>query len=153
MPIVEKATGEDLPWLRSAYRAMLAERQDQGMNFLPTDETVDWVMSHVVAPAVDDKSDGMFVAREDGKTVGALYWCRSPHPFRTRYEWACGWGMWVVPEWRQKGVIKALLEYARAWAKQHGIDRVLDQALTDAARRAVFAAGWTVSEDVVILEV
>lgn len=150
---IEKARDEDLSDLRKMYLLMLMERQEQGHNFLANEETVDWFMTTVLEPAVASEDDGVFVARDHGAVIGALFWCEAPMPIRTRYKWACSWGMYVLMGWRGQGIARAMLEHAGEWAKRRGISRVLDEALTPAARDAATKAGWKISPDVVILEV
>lgn len=70
--------------------------------------------------AMHDGCGGVFMAEHEGIRVGMARVLRSPSDPPS-----CGlYGMWVAPHARRKGVGRALMEAAFAWALEAGVDEM-----------------------------
>jgi RimJ/RimL family protein N-acetyltransferase len=63
----------------------------------------------------------LFVAEVDGELVGRLSLARDPHPASAH---VADLGLMVAAGWRRRGVGRALLEQAVAWAREAGIRKL-----------------------------
>jgi GNAT superfamily N-acetyltransferase len=79
-----------------------------------------------------------FVATEGSETVGMA--TGIPAPVGDERELV---GMWVAPEWRQRGVARALVTAVAAWAREDGATRLTLGVIAgnEGARAAYLAMG------------
>ena len=109
---ISQASAKHIPELRHLYAEFLKERDNQDYRLLPGKQTVDGMFGLMFVPAIIEKR-GVFVAVEDEKVVGALFWITVKDPFPTRFSEVLGYGQYSLPEYRGKGVIKQLMDYGR----------------------------------------
>ena len=89
------------------YLAMLEAR--------PLESVRDWVSENI------ENDIPQFLALEDNQVIG---WCDIMPKETTGFEHVGVLGMGVLPDFRKKGIGKALLEITLAKAKENGIEKI-----------------------------
>ena len=77
-----------------------------------------------VTAAINDESKGIYlVARAEGKAIGSLMLTREWSDWNNQWYW---WiqSVYVMPEYRKKGVYKALYATLKEMAKENGVAQI-----------------------------
>lgn len=149
--IVRRAGAEDMRDSLVHYGAFLLERAAQDYIFLPTGETIEFFYQKIFMPAVVNEA-GVFVAELEGELVGSLWWVLDALPLRMRYLQGLSFGQFVLPQWRGKGVFRAMLAFASDDFRKKGVRRVLDMVHIPQAEKSAHEAGFRTSKNIVILD-
>src|SRR5262245_7692603 len=67
----------------------------------------------------------LFTARERGELIGMAMYMLSPHPHHAGYAFAICDTLGVNPDYRGRGVGRALVEFAEKHLRAHGMDYML----------------------------
>jgi len=106
---LQPATTEDRQTLVDLYLALLMHLAEFDAAVTATDAAAQWWVDHVFLPAAG-RGEPVLIAREPaGPAIGGIFWPVGPQPGP---KIAFGYGTYVVPGWRRKGVGAALREAA-----------------------------------------
>jgi ribosomal protein S18 acetylase RimI-like enzyme len=101
------------------------------------------------AQQLTSPSEVTFLAERGGQVVGILRCVDSGgSPLLLPAQYAYVSSVYVLPEARQSGVLRALMEHAEAWARDAGLEefRLHSVATSDAANSAWDALGFEIVE-------
>jgi GNAT superfamily N-acetyltransferase len=94
----------------------------------------------IFAAQLDSDNEAMFLAERDGTTVGLIRCVEtaaSPLLMPDRYCYVSS--VFVRPEFRRKGVLRALLRHAQGWCRGRGLT---EMRLHSVGTREASAAAW-----------
>lgn len=143
---IRLARPEDAPIFEALWRDYLTEYHKQGGELLPTRRNLVAFLELFSAYTTNTTADAPMgvcvLADEDG----VLLWGDTGPPrVDTRYDpLAFGWGTYVVPEMRQRGIAREMREFARPLLKALGFKNVQGTAL-NANKPGILSAesfGW-----------
>lgn len=136
---VRRATSSDLDVVVALRIALLREYHEHPIygRLRPDAETR---ARPVFAAQLDSENEVMFLAGEDNVAVGLLRCVESaasPLLIPDRYCYVSS--VYVRPEYRRKGVLRAMLERARGWCRDRGLT---EMRLHNVGTRASSASAW-----------
>ena len=120
--LIRQATAQDVPLLQKLNQEVFVDNYEYDQDLM-----MDWAMGepgkNYFTKAVSSEESACYIAEIDNKAVGYLSIGYKRTPFRkSRYLEVENIG--VSPEFRSKGVGAMLIKKAKAWAKEHGYQRL-----------------------------
>ena len=127
---VRLATKGDRLEFLGRWREMLQENYRIGGEIIPSDVNVERY-GDLFDVYVSGMAEGVVVVAEDeGEIVAVLMWGFGGEPFETRFsKFAVGWGTYVAPSHRRRGLSDRVRDYGEERLKQLGFKTVLGQAV------------------------
>lgn len=127
---VRTATPADRDGFLVLWAAYLESQRELGGDILPTARSLEF-FGRLFDLYVADKLEGALVlAEHDGDFVGVVMWGEMPRLFDVRWKKpAQGWGTYVAPKARGKGVSDKLREAAKKSLREQGFDVVIGYVL------------------------
>ena len=108
MPLqIKPASQEDRKYVVEAFLNLLEYLDEFGHDIPPYRENAEWLVDQVFLPAAA-RGEPVLLAWEGQTLVGALFWVIPAGPPRMRYKQAVGYGTYVDPDYRNRGVAKQL---------------------------------------------
>jgi GNAT superfamily N-acetyltransferase len=135
-------TPDDEPELSTMLMDFLRDTYAEGYDFLPTSENADTFLEIGLTAAAD--GDPVLLAEEDGMPVAFIMWIGAPPALRlqVRDRVCIGWGTYVDPHYRQRGIGAALRERGHEIARAKGYTRLDGYGYYDAPKRLMERNGW-----------
>lgn len=145
---VRPATTRDLETV-VALRIALVREHGQNPIYRRLRPDVTTRARRLFAQQLDNPSEVTFLAERDGRAVGILRCVDSAgSPLLQPAQYAYVSSVYVIPEARRSGVMKALVDHAVAWARSAGLDEFRLHSVADSpeANSAWDALGFQIVE-------
>lgn len=123
---IRRATVDDLPWMRMLYAALAAEQTAMQADPYPAfggDADLD-AFTLGVYRSLDLPAAGIFVAADGNRVVGFLGGEIMTREVGMPRQYGHAHYLYVLPEYRKKGVARALMEHGATWAAEQGVSTV-----------------------------
>jgi ribosomal protein S18 acetylase RimI-like enzyme len=146
---VRRATLGDLPIIVELRIALLRENADHPVYGQLRGDARDRAYD-VFGAQLHSTQEVMFLAERDGEVVGILRCVDTPNsPLLDPARYCYVSSVYVRPQARRRGVLKALLRRATDWCRERGLDEMrLHNVPGGSAGAAWSAEGFTVMEEV-----
>ncbi len=79
----------------------------------------------VVYKLLAENRDALIIAEENSKIIGyLLYKLDASYPFKVKEKWSYISDIYILPEYRRKGIGKALINYLEEILRKNGINKI-----------------------------
>jgi GNAT superfamily N-acetyltransferase len=116
---------------RRLWKLLLEDQLEQGAEILASEKNLD-EFQRIAQGYMDGSADGVVLIYYDLEIgpVGVLMWGEAAFPFETKFpKLANGWGTWVDPRVRKKGVSKALSQDGQKRLREKGFTHLYGSAM------------------------
>lgn len=121
---VRFALAEDRKVLIELYLKLLQHLNQFEHDVLPTLENAEWMVDVLFLPAAT-REEGIFIAWDQDKPVGAIFWAIQHMPYQMRFKTAYGYGTYVDPHYQSQKVGTLLRQKAIQSLKKLGVQKLL----------------------------
>lgn len=127
---IRPAVPSDRDVLSELFLSLLRHLDQFEYDILPTRENAGYFVDQVFLPAAE-RGEAILLACHDEQPIGAIFCVIQTAPFELRWKQALGYGVYVEPAWRGRGLGHRLRQEAVTLLKAQGVQVLFEMAQLD----------------------